>query len=110
MDFTIWLLFSRDKKGAARPKHLLCDGFRKSTGLNVQRQGDLGGNKSSIPGLFAVFPNHHADTLKRPPWPELLVLLGKSGERIMVDLLLDCGIFVAVSAGTGNMWQLSGEL
>lgn len=43
------------------------------------------------------------------PWPELLVLLGKAGERIMIDLLLDCGVFVAVSAGTGNMWQLSGR-
>lgn len=109
VDFSIWLLFSRDRRGAARPKHLLCDGFRKSTGLNVQRQGDSAGDKPSIPGLFPVFRNHHADTLKRTPWPEMLVLLGKAGERIMVNLLMDCGVFAAVSAGTGNMWQLSGK-
>lgn len=94
----------------ARPKHLLCDGFRKSTGLNVQGQRDFGGENPSIPGLLAVFPNHHVGTLKSPPWPELLVLLGKAGERVMVDLLLECGVFVDVYAGTGNMWQLSGTL
>ena len=110
VDFSTWLLFSRVKKSSARPRHLLCDGFRKSSGPNFQRQEGLGAGKPSIPGLFSLFPNHHAETLKKTPWPELLVLLGKAGEQIMIDLLLDCGIFTSVSAGTGNMWQLSGRL
>lgn len=109
VDCVIWLLFSRAKSVTARPKHLLCDGFRKSVGENVQRHGDFDGDKPDIPGLFSVFRNHHAEALKRAPWPELLVLLGKAGERIMMELLLDCSIFVSVSAGTGNMWQLSGK-
>lgn len=78
-------------------------------GPNVPKHGDFGSDKPAIPGLFSVFQNHHAEALKRAPWPELLVLLGKAGERIMMELLLDCSIFVSVSAGTGNMWQLSGK-
>ena len=109
VDCVIWLLFSRAKSVTARPKHLLCDGFRKSMAPNAQRQGDFGGDNQTIPGLFSVFQNHHAEALKRAPWPGLLVLLGKAGERIMMELLLDCSIFVSVSSGTGNMWQLSGR-
>lgn len=78
-------------------------------GGNVERHGVLSGDKPDIPGLFSVFRNHHVEALKRTPWLELLVLLGKAGERIMMELLLDCSIFVSVSAGTGNMWQLSGK-
>ncbi|RYP54201.1 hypothetical protein DL768_000980 [Monosporascus sp. mg162] len=33
----------------------------------------------------------------------------QSGERIMIDLLLDCAIFVPVNAGTNNYSQISGK-
>jgi telomerase reverse transcriptase len=36
------------------------------------------------------------------------MLLGKEGERIMIDLLVDCAIFRAVKAGKGNLYQLCG--
>lgn len=36
------------------------------------------------------------------------MLLGKSGEQIMIDLLIDTAIFLPVRAGHGNMYQLSG--
>jgi telomerase reverse transcriptase len=36
------------------------------------------------------------------------MLLGKAGERIMIDLLLDGAVFTAVEAGRGNLYQLSG--
>ena len=36
------------------------------------------------------------------------MLLGKSGERIMLDLLLDCAIFVPVKAGFDNYYQRNG--
>jgi telomerase reverse transcriptase len=36
------------------------------------------------------------------------MLLGREGERIMVDLLVDCAIFRSVKAGKGNLYQLSG--
>ncbi|KAI5866585.1 hypothetical protein GGS23DRAFT_278248 [Durotheca rogersii] len=46
--------------------------------------------------------------LKAPPWPQLLALMGDSGERIMIDLLLDCAVFVPLKAGTNNFCQISG--
>lgn len=99
IDFVIWLLFSRDKTGSW-PKHLLCDGFRKGVGEGQQA--------SSIPGIFCRFPNSHVKVLKETPWPQVLALLGQSGERVMIDLLLDCSIYVAVQTGFGNYYQLSG--
>ena len=36
------------------------------------------------------------------------MLLGKEGDRIMLDLLVDCAIFRSVKAGKGNLYQLSG--
>jgi telomerase reverse transcriptase len=36
------------------------------------------------------------------------MLLGKEGERIMIDLLVDCALFRSVKAGKGNLYQLGG--
>jgi telomerase reverse transcriptase len=36
------------------------------------------------------------------------MLLGKEGERIMLDLLVDCAVFRLVKAGKGNLYQLVG--
>lgn len=47
--------------------------------------------------------------MKRAPWPQLLQLLGKSGESVMINLLLDCSIFLPVESGQGNYYQLSGK-
>jgi telomerase reverse transcriptase len=47
--------------------------------------------------------------LKGPPWPQILALMGKEGQRMMIDLILDCGIFVAVEGGHGNYFQLNGK-
>ncbi|KAK0618360.1 hypothetical protein B0T17DRAFT_335741 [Bombardia bombarda] len=105
IDFVIWLLFSREKAGKW-PKHLICDGFRRHTGSRMP-QG-LTPAAALIPGLFSVYPNHCVQQLKESPWPQLLNLLGMAGERIMIDLLIDCSIFGAVEAGIGNLHQLSG--
>lgn len=47
--------------------------------------------------------------MKQAPWPQLLRLLGKSGELMMINLLLDCSLFLHVDAGHGNYYQLSGK-
>ncbi|RYP25294.1 hypothetical protein DL767_008472 [Monosporascus sp. MG133] len=107
VDFAIWLLFSQTKASGTWPKHLLCDGFRRNRGSGPPRQARKG--ERNIPGLFALHPNPHVDMLKSVPWPQLLLLLGQSGERIMMDLLLDCAIFVPVNAGTNNYSQISGK-
>ncbi|KAI2640394.1 hypothetical protein GGS26DRAFT_156610 [Hypomontagnella submonticulosa] len=92
LEYVVRTLFFREKTGAW-PKHLLCDGYSRNRGL----------------GLRLVRPNPHIETLKQPPWPELLALMGESGERIMIDLLLDCAIFVPVKAGVNNLCQISGK-
>lgn len=69
---------------------------------------DTAATRADIPGLYSVYPNQHVRALKEPPWPQLLRLLGREGERIMIDLLVDCAIFRPVKAGRGNFYQLAG--
>jgi telomerase reverse transcriptase len=64
---------------------------------------------SAIPGVLSIHPNGHVTSIKADPWPRILGLMGKEGERTMIDLLLDCGIFLAVESGRGTYHQLSGE-
>ncbi|KND89489.1 Telomerase reverse transcriptase [Tolypocladium ophioglossoides CBS 100239] len=101
LDFVIWKLFQRETKATSWPKHLLCDGFRKRA-----REGDPG--STTIPGVYNRYPNSQVAALMLAPWPHLLALLGQSGERIMIDLLLDCSIYITIGAGLGNYYQLSG--
>lgn len=103
MDFIVWLLFSREKTPGQRPQHLLCDGFRKKPGPTAQ------GAPTSIQGIYSLYLNERVVAIKREPWPQLLALLGKAGESMMIDLLLESSIFLRVDAGQGNYYQLSGE-
>lgn len=64
---------------------------------------------SGIPGVALHYPNSHVGTLKTRPWSDLLNLLGKDGEQVMLDLLLHCAIFAGVTNGKGNYYQLSGS-
>lgn len=92
VEYVVRTIFNREKT-VKWPDHLLCDGFR--------RDGSL--------GLRAVRPNHYVEALQQPPWPQLLALLGESGDRIMIDLLLDCAIFEPLSVGINNVCQISGK-
>ncbi|KAI8632108.1 hypothetical protein F5Y19DRAFT_386193 [Xylariaceae sp. FL1651] len=92
VEYVIRTLFSREKS-AKWPDHLLCDGFRRNGGLGVR----------------AVRSNHCVEALQQTPWPQMLALLGESGDRIMIDLLLDCAIFLSVDAGANNFCQISGK-
>jgi telomerase reverse transcriptase len=62
-----------------------------------------------IPGIVSMYPNYHVTSMKAQPWPRILALLGREGERAMVDLILDCGVFVPVTSGQGLFHQLSGK-
>ncbi|KAJ4159075.1 Telomerase reverse transcriptase [Fusarium oxysporum] len=101
VDFVVWRLFSRDVQVGRRPKHLLCDGFRKSAGPDDQ-------GTTTIPGLFSLFPNSNVEALRENPWPQLLALLGRAGEKIMINLLVDASIYLEVEAGFNNYYQLTG--
>ena len=47
--------------------------------------------------------------MKSSLWIDTLGLLGKAGDKIMLELVLNCGIFVAVANGKSNLYQLSGK-
>ena len=64
---------------------------------------------AGIPGLVSLYPNAQVATLKDATWSSLLKRLGKAGVQIMLDLILDCGLFVEVEVGRDNFYQLSGS-
>ncbi|KAL8680445.1 MAG: hypothetical protein Q9186_003343 [Xanthomendoza sp. 1 TL-2023] len=105
VDFAIWLLFHRIHRQAYKPMHMLCHGYQRRAApmFNNEQEGLKG-----IPGVALHYPNSHVATLKRRPWSDLLNLLGKDGEQIMLDLLLECAIYAGVENGKGNFYQLSG--
>jgi telomerase reverse transcriptase len=47
--------------------------------------------------------------LKGPLWRRLRSLLGEGGDAIMIDLLLECGIFYHVGGTVGNYYQICGQ-
>ncbi|KAH0538165.1 hypothetical protein FGG08_005223 [Glutinoglossum americanum] len=106
IDFVIYLLFNGIYRHANRPPHIICQGYQRSSAARLANQDHATG--AGIPGLVSHFPNVHVDTLKSPLWASLLRLLGRGGECAMIDLVLDCGIFIAVNTGQGNYYQLSG--
>ena len=85
---------------------MLCDGFRRDHGARFQEQA--GARGTNIPGIFSIYENQRVKALKESPWPELLKLLGQSGDRIMISMLLNCAVFLSVKSGQGNYYQISG--
>lgn len=107
VDFAIWQLFRQRSRSTTRSQHLLCQGFRKD--VNLQSVNRDGTPISAVPGWVSTHPNSHVTALKASPWPQVHALMGKEGHKVMIDLILDCGIFVAVETGIGNYYQLSGK-
>src|SRR5271170_7180304 len=106
VDFAVWLLFRKSLAVSNRPQHILCHGFQKSVALKETDQ--LKYEAPGIPGIVQQHPNENFEALKKSPWREIMLLLGDSGESIIQSLLLDCGIFVKLSSGLENFYQLSG--
>jgi telomerase reverse transcriptase len=100
------MIFSKTTTPNGRAHHLLCQGFRKDvSSRSVHRDENV---ISAIPGVVSTYPNSHVTAMKTSPWPEILALMGEEGERVMIDLILDCGIFVSIESGQGTYHQLSG--
>ena len=86
---------------------MLCHGYQR---VNSLRQLDDDQCAiAGIPGLVSYYPNSNVDLLKGSAWTAILDLLGKEGDQIMLEVLLDCGMFVAIDEGQGNYYQLSGK-
>lgn len=64
---------------------------------------------ASIPGVVSHYPNSHVSTLKSAIWADAYNLLGKEGDRIMLDMILNCGVFVGIKSGKDNFYQLCGK-
>ncbi|KAL8811751.1 MAG: hypothetical protein Q9223_002113 [Gallowayella weberi] len=107
VDFAIWLLFHRIHRQAYKPRHMLCHGYQRRA---APMFSDNPEGLSVIPGVALHYPNSHVATLKSRSWSVLLNLLGKDGEQIMLDLLLECAIYAGVENGKGNFYQLSGRI
>jgi len=107
VDFTIWLLFSKLKASNRRLQHLLCQGFRTDVTSRAVREEENG--RCAIPGIVSTYPNSHVTSLKISPWPQVLGLMGKEGEQTMINLLMDCSIFIPVENTRGSYHQLSGK-
>ena len=106
VDFVIWLLFKRHSS-SYRPPHLLCHGFQRAS---VRGQNGLALSAApGIPGILPHYPNSYVETIKGHLWCRVHSLLGQGGDRIMMDLLLDCGIFCCLDEESRNYYQLSGQ-
>ncbi|KAL9099832.1 MAG: hypothetical protein Q9163_004720 [Psora crenata] len=106
VDFAIWLLFHRVYRNTHRPPHMLCYGYQRAT--NPIRPNEDYCAVAGIPGIVSHYPNSNVNVLKGAVWAEILALLGKDGEEIMLDALLGASIFAIIPGCRDNYYQLSG--
>ena len=106
IDFAIWSLFHRVHRQSNRPPHMLCHGYQRARG--PQKLGDDSCAVAGIPGIVSHYPNSNVSSLKGAEWNDVLNLLGRDGEQIMLNMIMHCGIFVKIESGRGNYSHLSG--
>ncbi|EEH04418.1 telomerase reverse transcriptase [Histoplasma capsulatum G186AR] len=106
VDFAILTLFNSYRGSFYRPPHLLCHGFQRAS--NQCRPNHEHDPMSGIRGIVPQYPNKNVSILKNSPWTDVLDLLGKNCEEIMLHLLLDCSIFIQVDEKNCIFYQLSG--
>lgn len=85
-------------------KQILGQGYRKGPAFSRNATSN-----ASIGGLSAVFPNQYVELVKTSPWPDILKLLGRGGDLLMIDMLVDCALFRRADCGRGNYYQISGR-
>ena len=107
VDYAISLLFHKTHRRVHRPPHMLCHGYQRAS--NPRQTNNDHCAVAGIPGIVSYYPNTNVQALKGSSWTEVLALLGQEGDRILLDLFLDCGIFVAGDEGLDNYYQLSGK-
>ncbi len=105
VDFVVWLLFRRNQP-YGKPQHLLCQGFERASAAG-QKGLDMT-VAPGIPGIICHYPNHHIEVLTSPVWCQLLSTLGRGGDLIMVDLLVECALFYPSFPDSSRLQQLSG--
>lgn len=106
IDYAIWTLLNKKYKEHYRPPHMLCHGMSKTS--STWQNGAMT-TSNRIPGVVCNFANEHVESLRGVPWRRVFGLLGKAGGKIMLTLLMDCGLFVPLDKQAGTYYQLSGE-
>lgn len=106
VDHVIWRLFHKTHRQVYRPPHMLCHGFQRASNLRKANEDHCA--VAGIEGIVSYYPNSYVKALKGSTWAEVLALLGKS-DHILLDLFLDCGIFIAGDEGLDNYYQISGR-
>lgn len=106
VDHAIWRLFHKTHRQVHRPPHMLCHGFQRAS--NSRKANEDHCAVAGIEGIVSYYPNSYVKALKGSTWAEVLALLGKS-DHILLDLFLDCGIFIAGDEGLDNYYQISGR-
>jgi telomerase reverse transcriptase len=101
VDFVILSLFRRHT-GSYRPPHLLCDGFQRSAGTGGEARA-----VPSLPGVCAKGENPLVEEFRNQPWSSLPDLLGRGAERILSEMLLNCGLYRPVH-DSSNVRQICG--
>jgi telomerase reverse transcriptase len=86
---------------------MLCRGYQRAIKSRTAR--DDYSIAQGISEVISRFPNPHVTTVKGSSWAQLLKLMGRDGEQIMLDLISDCGIFRMVQTGRNNYYQISGK-
>ena len=107
VDYAIWRLFHIIHRNVHRPPHMLCHGFQRAG--NARQANEDHCAVAGIAGIVSHYPNSNVKLLKGPAWTEILALLGKEADHILLNLLLDCGIFIAGEEDLDNYYQLSGR-
>jgi telomerase reverse transcriptase len=103
VNYAIWSLFKRHT-GSYRPSHLLCHGFQRSAcgGNGVEARAVLG-----VPGIYTTTDNPYVDELKNSSWSRLPELLGHGADRILGEMLMNCGLY-RPTHDDSNVRQLCG--
>ena len=60
-----------------------------------------------IPGIYAKGDNPHVQELRSQPWSSLPELLGRGAERILSEMLMNCGLYRPVH-DSSNVRQICG--
>ncbi|KXT00977.1 hypothetical protein AC578_8192 [Pseudocercospora eumusae] len=104
VDFVIWALFRR-QPGNFRPQHVLCQNYQRF--VTAHDTGPGPEIVQGIPGIYSNGPHENVEILKGHPWEALPDLVGRAAERIIGDMLIECGIFQPVE-DSSNFIQISG--
>ena len=106
VDVAICLLFYRVYRQTKWPPHLLCYGYWRGRG-SQQAGGEMCA-VTGITGLTSHYPNNNVTIMKGALWNNVLEMLGKDGEQVMLKMMVHCGIFTRVENGQGNLYQSCG--